>query len=175
MKYRKAGKEIFKCEPFVTQLDQEFRERLCDFCFSPYSPEERKSIGHKDLRPMMEEFQCEYVQRCSACKFVCYCSASCQKQAWKQYHKQECKLLRSEENQKFLGWAKLKGKCGRLKDFFHLIFYILQTSWIPAHFSNAHQAIQRREWRVCWASRWIQTLLQRSQRWHQDSRSRKWI
>ena len=103
MKYRAAGKEIFKCEPFVTQLDPEFRERLCDFCFSPYSPEERKSFGHKDLRPMMEEFQCEYVQRCSACKFVCYCSPACQKEAWNQYHKQECKLLRSEENQDFFG------------------------------------------------------------------------
>jgi len=46
----------------------------CSFCGS----KESETIKHK---------------RCSACRQRLYCSSDCQKQDWKQGHKEECKKL----------------------------------------------------------------------------------
>ena len=40
-------------------------------------------------RPFLSE-RTTALQRCSRCKQVSYCGATCQKKAWKDYHKAEC-------------------------------------------------------------------------------------
>ena len=71
-----CGTEVTRCQPFCQVVSAEVRKSTCDFCLSPDS-----------LSSMS-------FQKCSGCKFVYYCSVTCQRKAWKSYHRQECLYLR---------------------------------------------------------------------------------
>ena len=47
-----------------------------------------------DCNHQMEPYILE-MKRCMSCKYVHYCSRSCQEKAWKTYHKEECVLLKT--------------------------------------------------------------------------------
>ncbi|XP_014667178.1 PREDICTED: histone-lysine N-methyltransferase SMYD3-like [Priapulus caudatus] len=66
----RAGDLLITAEPYVYVLSNKFRARLCDSC-----------LGRFDR-----------LSRCSCCKFVRYCSRSCQDNDWTD-HRLECKAL----------------------------------------------------------------------------------
>ena len=69
------GEEAFEEEPFAHVVSQEFRSKICDFCFA--EPEEKDAL------------KC-----CIRCKVVFYCSNECQVKAFENYHKDECPYFR---------------------------------------------------------------------------------
>ena len=69
----KINEEVLKCQPFTYVVKESFRPTVCDFCF------------HSGL---------ETLKKCTSCKHVYYCEKSCQINAWKSYHKQECSYLK---------------------------------------------------------------------------------
>ncbi|EFJ28787.1 hypothetical protein SELMODRAFT_231366 [Selaginella moellendorffii] len=65
-----AGQTVLEQDPYVAVLDGDSRGNRCDACFK----------------------QSPALRRCSACKFVFYCSPTCQRSQWK-IHQEECKVL----------------------------------------------------------------------------------
>ncbi|CAF1081408.1 unnamed protein product, partial [Brachionus calyciflorus] len=63
-----AGKIFYEGYPSVRALNDEYKEKACDYCFK----------------------KCSNLRRCSQCKFMSYCTQECQKADW-LVHKYECK------------------------------------------------------------------------------------
>ena len=72
-----CGEEVLRSQPFSHVLMDDALSKVCDFCLR--CPENDKSTALK----------C-----CSKCKLVNFCQKTCLENAWKSYHKQECKCLR---------------------------------------------------------------------------------
>ena len=68
------GREVLRCLPFAHVVALESRETVCDGCMRVAS-------------------ETTY-QKCSGCKAVYYCTVDCQRNAWVNYHRKECKCLR---------------------------------------------------------------------------------
>ena len=77
------GEAVFQEEPFAHVVSQEFRSKICDFCFT----EGKKEVPLKG---------------CIRCMMVFYCSKDCQTKAFNLYHKEECPYLRCQ----LAGWDK---------------------------------------------------------------------
>ncbi|PWN42295.1 SET domain-containing protein [Ceraceosorus guamensis] len=71
----KKGTTLLRLRPHISVLGQEEVESHCHVCFEPQSHTSR-------------------FQRCSACRYVRYCSVNCQKTDW-AIHKTECKALQA--------------------------------------------------------------------------------
>ena len=65
---------MLRCLPFAHVVALESRETVCDGC----------------MRVASETIY----QKCSGCKAVYYCTVDCQRNAWVNYHRKECKCLR---------------------------------------------------------------------------------
>ncbi|XP_074600913.1 uncharacterized protein LOC141854941 isoform X2 [Brevipalpus obovatus] len=64
------GDIIIECYPIVHKINLKEKMRRCNYCF----------IESSSLR------------KCSACKFIWYCSVDCQANDWKYIHRAECKF-----------------------------------------------------------------------------------
>ena len=73
------GHEVLRCEPFSYVVYTEFRSTVCDFCL-------KAKTSHS-------------LKKCSACKIVYYCDSTCQKNAWKSHHQDECQYLKTIPNE----------------------------------------------------------------------------
>ncbi|KAH7117606.1 hypothetical protein B0J11DRAFT_467994 [Dendryphion nanum] len=82
------GEEIFQSQPLVNCVDREKHEIICDYCFT--SKESKITLTGRFRTTTDSEIT---LMTCSGCKLCRYCSKTCQKQAWKSYHKHECGLL----------------------------------------------------------------------------------
>ena len=82
------GQEVFRCEPFVYVVSNQALSTVCDFCMESKSGSSGKAGGN---------FNCSTMKRCSRCKTVYYCDALCQKNAWRNHHKDECLYLKEVE------------------------------------------------------------------------------
>jgi SET and MYND domain-containing protein len=70
-----AGSLILQIRsPFILVLETPKIDKFCSHCFLPLQDGTRK--------------------RCTACKFVRYCSTACQKADWKLIHQKECPVLK---------------------------------------------------------------------------------
>ena len=74
------GEIVISCKPFVHTLEDRLRDSICDNCFNS-----------KHFKNGPEE-----LKRCSGCQYVHYCSKSCQVEAWKKFHKEECGFLKEK-------------------------------------------------------------------------------
>jgi hypothetical protein len=70
----RLGETIVRCEPFAHAVHENHRESVCDSCLM--------SSGSSSL------------QLCAACKNVLYCGRECQRAAWKEAHREECRFFR---------------------------------------------------------------------------------
>ena len=68
------GEEIFRSQPFSYVLMDNALSKVCDFC-------------------LRSQENCS-LKCCSKCKIINFCQNSCLENAWKSYHKYECKCLR---------------------------------------------------------------------------------
>ena len=68
------GEEVLRCQPYSYVIYSNFRSTVCDFCLKFKTDQSLK--------------------KCSACKYVYYCETSCQKNAWRSHHQEECVYLR---------------------------------------------------------------------------------
>ena len=70
-------------------------------------------VGNTKMALKCNNALCEknWTLRCSACKFVGYCSTECQKIDWQKGHKKDCKLIIAENKKK----KKAEGKLGFLE------------------------------------------------------------
>ena len=75
--FYEKGQEIFRCYPIAHVIEDDYRPYVCDVCVKFNNDSSFK--------------------KCSQCHFVYYCSTSCQKQAWKKYHSEECQFLKKFE------------------------------------------------------------------------------
>ena len=81
------GQEIMKSEPFTYVVKSEALSSYCDNCFVC-------KMGKQEMK------------RCSRCKIVYYCEASCQKLAWKNHHKEECDFLKDGMINTIFSWIQ---------------------------------------------------------------------
>ena len=89
----KRGQEVLRCEPFAHILNKQNIQEYCDYCLA---------------------FNCDgKYKQCSRCRIVQYCGRSCQKMAWKEYHRQECMYLRQNS------WTNIS------EDYVRLIFRLM--------------------------------------------------
>lgn len=83
-----AGKEVFRVlEPLVTCLKPAHIESTCDGCFinmNDYVNTKTNRLADDD------EKQKPTLLICNKCKNMRYCSAECQRAAWRSHHKFEC-------------------------------------------------------------------------------------
>ncbi|OIW32001.1 SET domain-containing protein [Coniochaeta ligniaria NRRL 30616] len=76
------GRQIFKSKPFITCVDPRF-DSICHYCLK----------GSEKL-PLAEEPTAKPLPKaCSGCRKARFCSKDCQTQAWKLFHRDECKIL----------------------------------------------------------------------------------
>ncbi|XP_040568548.1 N-lysine methyltransferase SMYD2 [Lepeophtheirus salmonis] len=68
----KKGDEIMRCSPFSYVVKENYRDKVCDFCFSCVETKTWK---------------------CSRCCQIYYCGRECQRSSWMEIHKHECKYL----------------------------------------------------------------------------------
>ena len=89
----KRGQEILRCKPLAHILNKQNVQEYCDYCLA---------------------FNCDGKHKqCSRCRIVQYCGGSCQKLAWKAYHRQECMYLRQKS------WSNIP------EDYVRLIFRLM--------------------------------------------------
>ena len=75
------GEEVLQCrQPFIHVVKESIRPTVCDFCMHSGS---------------------DTLKKCTVCKIVYYCQKSCQINAWKSYHKEECSYLKRFELEHF--------------------------------------------------------------------------
>ena len=70
-----AGQEIMRCVPFVHVVTNQCLSIVCDYCM--------KSTNDEKIT----------LKKCSKCKVNYYCGQNCQKNAWVNYHREECSYL----------------------------------------------------------------------------------
>ncbi|KIV98269.1 hypothetical protein PV10_01936 [Exophiala mesophila] len=82
-----AGCQILQIpQPLVLILDVANISRYCDYCYrSPY--DQTTFAGQDTILKLV---------RCKACKTVRYCGQLCQRKAWDEYHKHECRVYASQ-------------------------------------------------------------------------------
>lgn len=71
----KRGTTILKCEPFCYIVREDKRPSVCDNCFAESADAEVP------------------LKKCTRCKVARYCGVRCQKESWRDLHKEECTYL----------------------------------------------------------------------------------
>eukprot|EP01084_Bolivina_argentea_P034362 63599_1 len=97
--------------------------------------EESFSTFYKDYKGKLDGIGCDYcglksytlLRACKRCKSVYYCCKSCQKRAWKQYHKQRCKLIPPANNNK----SKTKKKLYKVGSGIYVLSAFFKFSMKP--------------------------------------------
>ncbi|TLD15283.1 hypothetical protein PspLS_10710 [Pyricularia sp. CBS 133598] len=92
------GVEIFRSSPIINVRDPSARH-VCDWCYTTtpsgidnLGAMAAEQLGATSLMPPKPAA----MLLCSGCKVGRYCSQACQRNAWKNFHKLECKSVLSE-------------------------------------------------------------------------------
>ncbi|KAH6614323.1 hypothetical protein C7974DRAFT_74191 [Boeremia exigua] len=87
------GEEIFRSCPVVNCVMDGMQKLVCDNC---YAYQDSKVIPSGRFRkagePKLE------MKACKGCSVCYYCSKTCQRKAWKRYHKHECTIFSETPN-----------------------------------------------------------------------------
>ncbi|TLD03186.1 uncharacterized protein PgNI_12400 [Pyricularia grisea] len=93
-----AGVEIFRSSPIINVRDPSARH-VCDWCYTT-TPSGIDNLGVMAAEQLGATFlmppKPTAMLLCSGCKVGRYCSQTCQRNAWKSFHKLECKAVLSE-------------------------------------------------------------------------------
>lgn len=93
-----VGVEIFRSSPIVNVRDPSARH-VCDWCYAT-TPSGIDSLGAMAAEQLgatsIMPPKPTAMLLCSGCKVGRYCSQACQRNAWKTFHKLECKAVLSE-------------------------------------------------------------------------------
>ncbi|KEF58088.1 uncharacterized protein A1O9_06011 [Exophiala aquamarina CBS 119918] len=77
---------IFVARPLLMVLDTAQLKSHCDYCLKPPS----------EHSPWADSGENNTLKRCTGCSVLRFCDRQCQKHAWAQYHKLECKVYAAQ-------------------------------------------------------------------------------
>ncbi|WWC72282.1 uncharacterized protein I206_106244 [Kwoniella pini CBS 10737] len=86
----KPGTVIFKIQPIISTLQNQYFQTICHGCF--LTLEEKNIYQSKNEKEMLDNNGKLKLNRCSKCKVLHYCSKECQISDW-SLHKYECLAL----------------------------------------------------------------------------------